>query len=85
MDGRKKRPAVKRRKRQLQKEKQKENDKRSKELRKALRKATKQIPRMPGGGDREALKIMKTNFSGDKGIRRPTPKGAKRKYGFGIA
>ena len=81
MDGRKIRPAVKRRKRQ----RQKENEERSKKLRKALREATKQIPRMPGGGDREALKIMKTNFSGDKGIRRPTPKGASRKYGFGIA
>ena len=85
MDSRKERPAVKRRKRQKHKEKQKENDKRSKELRKALREATKKIPRMPGGGDREALRIMKTNFSDDKGVRRPTPKGAERKYGFGIA
>ena len=82
MPSRRIRPGEKRRK----KKSRKEDEKRGEELRKALREATKKLPaKMPGGGNMEDLKIMKTNFSGDKGVRRPTPKSAKRNMGYGLA
>lgn len=82
MPSRRIRPGEKRRKK-----KEREADKkRGQELRDALRRVTKKLPVKvaPGGGQMEDLKIMRTNFSGDKNIRRATPQPSKRVGGFGV-
>jgi len=83
MPSRRIRPGEKRRKKKAREE----DKKRGQELRDALRRATKKLPAKvaPGGGQMEDLKIMKTNFSGDKKIRHSTPQPSKRVGGFGVA